>query len=567
MIPAAVIAMLACARLGAIHAVVFGGFGPNALAQRIDQSEAKVLLTASCGLEGATKKIAYQPLVRGALELSERKPQKVLIWQRDELRWELDEAKGEVVWESAVKKARRDGVKAECVDVKSEEALYVIYTSGTTGAPKGVVRESEFHRLDRCAQADLMFKDGGHAVALSNSIRHTAGLRGPGDVSLAMSDIGWVTGHSYLCYGPLLVGSAVVLYEGKPIGTPDAGILWRLIEEYRINAIFTAPTALRAIRRDDPELKLLKAVGERGGLRSLRTLWLTGERSQPALTSTFQSLLTRYAVPNAIINDNWGLSEQGVPLTATSMLPSPSVPRPGFAGKPQPGMDVHCVDDEGHEVPCGTMGNMVLGLPLSPSSFRTLWRDEERFWGSYLRRFGGRWFDTGDAGVVDDDGVSIADTISTSKSSSIGGAIKMLMLLPVRPNPEPLRRCHQRRRPSSKYRYVLPLSARRILTLPRRHRTIPLHPPLHRRMLRSRAPRPSQRPPPLCLRNPLPILNLKCKQTLQRTQHPRPLTTRLHRHTRRHDHSTRWRNPKDEVGENAEEEFEGVGRGRREGGV
>ncbi|KJX98456.1 acyl-CoA synthetase like protein [Zymoseptoria brevis] len=326
MIAQALIAMLASARLGAVHAVVFGGFGAHALAQ-----------------------------LRGALRMCKARPNKVLVWRRSELGWPdgIDESRSEVDWEQAVTQAARDGVTAECVPVRSEDPLYIIYTSGTTGAPKGVLRDN-----------------GGHAVGLLQCIRCTSGVRGPGDVSLGVSDIGWVTGHSFVLYGPLIAGSAIVLFEGKPVGTPDAGIVWRLVEEYKINIIFTAPTALRAIRRADQELTLLKEVGDRGGLRSLRALWLTGERSQPAVVETFQHKLDEYAVKGAIINDNWGLSEQGVPLSCTALIPAAGLDAsntefipgaakkviPGCAGTGMPGMDIHCVDDDGNGVPPGDAG-------------------------------------------------------------------------------------------------------------------------------------------------------------------------------------------------------------------
>lgn len=271
MIPQALISSLAVARIGAIHAVVFGGFGANALAQRIDSANPKAILTSSCGLESTEKKIDYQPMVRNALKLSKAKPNKVLVWNRPQLPWPggIDESRGEVDWEAAVEDAKAKGRRAGCVAVKSEDPLYVIYTSGTTGAPKGVVRQN-----------------GGNAVGVRLSARATGGIRGPGDVVLGISDIGWVTGHSYVLYGPLLNGASTVLYEGKPVGTPDAGIIWRLVQQYKVNTIFTAPTALRAIRRADPDLELMKKVGEAGGLRSLRSLWLTGERSQPGVIET-----------------------------------------------------------------------------------------------------------------------------------------------------------------------------------------------------------------------------------------------------------------------------------------
>lgn len=271
MIPQALISSLAAARLGAIHAVVFGGFGANALAQRIDSANPKVILTSSCGLEGAEKKIDYQPMVRGALKMAKAKPKAVLVWQRPQLKWQggIEADRGEIDWERAVTEAKKKGVRADCTPVKSEDGLYIIYTSGTTGTPKGVLRQN-----------------GGHAVGVLLSCRATGCLRGPGDVALGISDIGWVTGHSFVLYGPLLNGAATVLYEGKPVGTPDSGIVWRLVQEYKVNTIFTAPTALRAIRRVDPDLDLMKKVGEQGGLKSLRSLWLTGERSQPGIIET-----------------------------------------------------------------------------------------------------------------------------------------------------------------------------------------------------------------------------------------------------------------------------------------
>ncbi|KAK3695986.1 hypothetical protein LTR37_018204 [Vermiconidia calcicola] len=403
MISQALIASLAAARLGAIHAVVFGGFGANALAQRIDSANPKVMLTTSCGLESATKIVDYQPMVRGALKMSKAKPNAVLVWNRPQHQWPsgVDKASGEIDWDTAVAEAKKNGVKAECARVRSEDGLYIIYTSGTTGAPKGVLRQN-----------------GGHAVGVLLSTRETAAIQGPGDVVLGVSDIGWVTGHTYVLYGPLLAGATTLLHEGKPVGTPDAGIIWRLVQQYKVNTIFAAPTALRAIRRADPSLELLHKVGQEGGLKGLRSLWLTGERSQPGIVQTFGDLVTRYAAKGAIINDNYGLSEQGGPLSTHDLIPSCSLDAakttftpgealtvtPGCAGKPMPGMDLHVVDDEGNEVPRGTMGNVVLGLPLSPSSFRTLWRDEERFYTSYLQRFSGKWFDTGDAGLISKDG-------------------------------------------------------------------------------------------------------------------------------------------------------------------
>ena len=268
--------------------------------------------------------------------------------------------------------------------------------------PKGVVRET-----------------GGHAVGLSLSIRYLFDIKGPGDVIFCASDIGWVVGHSYILYAPLLVGATTILYEGKPVGTPDAGAFWRVIEENHVNILFTAPTALRAIRREDPENKFLEDTGRRGGLKSLRALFLAGERSEPSIVLAFQDLLTKYGAADATVIDNWWSSESGSPISGVALcsavggidggnaqcyIDKPLPIRPGSAGKPMPGYDVRIVDDDGHEVKRGTMGNIVLAMPLAPTCFTTLFNDDERFYKGYLKRFNGRWMDTGDAGIVDTDG-------------------------------------------------------------------------------------------------------------------------------------------------------------------
>ncbi|KAK0635549.1 hypothetical protein B0T17DRAFT_482514 [Bombardia bombarda] len=406
MIPAALIGILAINRLGAIHAVVFGGFAATALAQRIEASRPVVILTASCGIDGNKPPIAYRALIEEAIQTSSSwKPPKTIIWQREQLSWHpIRKTDGERSWQNLVKSARARKLKAECVPVKSTDGIYIIYTSGTTGLPKGVVREA-----------------GGHAVGLHLSISYLFGIHGPGDVMGCFSDIGWVVSHSYTLYGPLLAGAATVLYEGKPVGTPDASAFWRLVDEYKINTMFTAPTALRAIRKDDPDNAFIREVGERGGLRSLRGLFLAGERSEPAIITMYQDLLKRYGAENAHVVDNWWSSESGSPISGISLVPhagkdrtrtdvkgikyvSPLKIKPGSAGKAMPGFDVRTVDDEGNEVPRGNMGNIVLALPLAPTAFRTLWEDEERFYKGYLKRFGGRWVDTGDAGFIDDSG-------------------------------------------------------------------------------------------------------------------------------------------------------------------
>ncbi|CAG7925432.1 unnamed protein product [Penicillium olsonii] len=399
MIPAALIACLAITRLGAIHAAVFGGFAPTALAQRIDAARPRAIMTASCGIEGSKGPIPYRPLVEAAVERASFKPAKVIIWQRDQLRWnQPDKRGGQRNWQRLVKSARMRGVKADAVPIKSTDGLYIIYTSGTTGLPKGVLREA-----------------GGHAVGLELSIKSLFGIKGPGDTMFCASDIGWVVGHSYILYAPLLVGATTVLFEGKPVGTPDAGIFWRIVEKYSVNALFTAPTAMRAIRKDDPDDSLIGQVGQRGGLKSLRGLFLAGERSEPSIVRAYQDLLDLYAAPGAQVIDNWWSSESGSPISGLALngaaavvrpvkTESPLSARPGSAGLPMPGFDVRVVDDEGNEVPRGTMGNIVMAPPLAPSAFTTLFQDEERFYRGYLLRFSGRWVDTGDAGMIDSDG-------------------------------------------------------------------------------------------------------------------------------------------------------------------
>ncbi|KAK3360275.1 hypothetical protein B0T25DRAFT_473477, partial [Lasiosphaeria hispida] len=401
MIPAALIGILAINRLGAIHAVVFGGFAATALAQRIEASRPVAVLTASCGIDGAKPAQPYRVFIEEAVRLSAWKPPRTIVWQREQLAWHpLVKTAGERSWQNLVKSARARGLRAGCVPVKATDGVYIIYTSGTTGLPKGVLREA-----------------GGHAVGLHLMISYLFGIQGPGDVMGCFSDIGWVVSHSYTLYGPLLTGAATVLYEGKPVGTPDASAFWRLVEEYKINAMFTAPTALRAIRKEDPDSACIAAVGARGGLRSLRALFLAGERSEPAIITLYQDLLKRYGAEDSHVIDNWWSSESGSPISGIALVPHagrdrrtdvrdhpPLEVKPGSAGKAMPGFDVRTVDDEGDEVPRGTMGNIVLALPLAPTAFRTLWEDEERFYRGYLKRFSGRWIDTGDAGYVDENG-------------------------------------------------------------------------------------------------------------------------------------------------------------------
>ena len=400
MIPAALFAILAITRIGAIHAVVFGGFAPDSLAQRIEASKPVAIMTASCGIEGAKGPIDYKPFIEGAIEKSPHKPERVIIWQRDQLRWDpVRKENGERNWQRLVQSAKNRGLKADPVPVKSNDGIYIIYTSGTTGPPKGVLREA-----------------GGHAVGLHFSMKYLFSIHGPGDVMFCASDIGWVVGHSYILYAPLLAGAATVLFEGKPISTPNAGTFWRILEEYKVNILSTAPTALRAIRRDDPENKFFEAVGKRGGLKQFRALFLAGERSEPSIVRMYQRLLEKYCVPGAQVIDNWWSSESGSPISGLALRATTgkdfttkdfhkALPiKPGSAGKPMPGFDVRIVDDEGKEVGQGKMGNIVLTIPLAPTGFTTLFNDEVRFYKGYLKRFDGKWIDTGDAGMIDNDG-------------------------------------------------------------------------------------------------------------------------------------------------------------------
>lgn len=401
MIPAAVFAMLATLHLGAMHAVVFGGFAAASLAQRIEAAKPRVIMTASCGIEGAKGPLDYRQFVEGAVEKSSYKPSKVIIWQREQRRWDpVVKGEGQRNWQRLVKSAKNRGVRVkDPVPVKSTDGVYVIYTSGTTGLPKGVLREA-----------------GGHAVHLNLSIKYLFDIKGPGDVIFTGSDIGWVVGHSYIVYAPLLAGATTILYEGKPIGTPDAGKFWRMVEEYGITTLFTAPTALRAIRKEDSGDKFFREVGERGGLKRLKAIFLAGERSEPSIITHYQELVSKYAKPGAQVIDHWWSSESGSPMTGIALSPAIGLDhnsrethkalqiKPGSAGKAQPGFDVRIVNDEGVEVKKGEMGNIVLALPYGPSGFTTLFNDEPRFYRGYLKRFDGKWMDTGDAGMIDDDG-------------------------------------------------------------------------------------------------------------------------------------------------------------------
>jgi len=369
MVPESVMAMLACARLGVIHSVVFGGFAARELATRISQARPKIVLTAGCGLE-PNRVVAYKPLLDDALTQTDHSPELVVLLQRPELRAELKPT-GEVDWKDFV----RDAMPAECVPVLATDPLYILYTSGTTGQPKGIVRDN-----------------GGHAVALHWSMKALYGISA-GDVFWAASDIGWVVGHSYIVYGPLLAGATSILYEGKPVGTPDAGAFWRVISQHGVNALFTAPTAIRAIKRDDPALKQAK----RYDLGTLRALFLAGERCDPDTLEWSGKVL---GVP---VIDHWWQTETGWAVAGNLLGEGLFEVRAGSAGKALPGWDVRVLDENGSEVPAGETGSIVCRLPLPPGALPTLWQADERFRETYLSEFDG-CYTTGDAGYMDAEG-------------------------------------------------------------------------------------------------------------------------------------------------------------------
>ena len=368
MVPEAVIAMLACARLGAVHSVVFGGFGAKELAARIDDAQPKVIVASSCGIEPA-RVVPYQPMLDAAVAAAAHKPDNRVILQRPQHPFDL--AERDITWADAVAGAE----PAECVPVAATDPLYILYTSGTTGKPKGVVRDN-----------------GGHAVALHWSMANIFAA-GPGDVFWAASDVGWVVGHSYIVYAPLLVGATTVLYEGKPVGTPDAGAFWRVVADHRVNVMFTAPTAIRAIKKEDPEGKLLQGYD----LSSLRLLFLAGERLDP---ETYTWSGERLGVP---VVDNWWQTETGWPIAASPRGLEELETRPGSPSFPVPGYRVRVVDGAGDDVAAGEDGSIVIQLPMPPGCLPTLWDDDERYVHSYLSVFPGNYL-TGDGGRFDEDG-------------------------------------------------------------------------------------------------------------------------------------------------------------------
>ncbi|PUA82793.1 propionyl-CoA synthetase [Nocardioides currus] len=371
MIPEVVVAMLACARIGAIHSVVFGGFAAQELAMRVDDMRPAVLVTASCGIEPG-RVVEYKPIVDAALDLASYPPDTVIVVQRPQAEATLVAGR-DVLWEEAVEAGR--GADVSCVEVEATDPLYVLYTSGTTGKPKGIVRDN-----------------GGHAVAMAWSMRHVYGMS-PGDVWWAASDVGWVVGHSYIVYGPLIAGLTTVLYEGKPVGTPDAGAFFRVVAEHRVNALFTAPTALRAIRRADPESVLVREHD----LSSLRTLFQAGERLDPG---TFEWAGEVLGVP---VVDNWWQTETGWPIVANLRGLEPMPLKSGSPSVPVPGFDVQVLDPGGRPVASGQEGAICVRLPLPPGTLTTLWGDDDRYVASYLSEHPG-YYMSGDSGYRDEDG-------------------------------------------------------------------------------------------------------------------------------------------------------------------
>jgi len=373
MVPEAVFAMLACARIGAVHSVVFGGFAPRELATRIDDAKPKLILSASCGIEPG-RIVAYKPLLDDAIALAQHKPKACMILQRPQLEASMVVGRDHD-WKTRWDEAMNYAKTSDCVPLKATDPLYILYTSGTTGRPKGVVRDN-----------------GGHLVALKWSMQNLYGVN-PGEVYWAASDIGWVVGHSYIVYAPLIHGCTTILYEGKPVGTPDAGAFWRVISEHRCSTLFTAPTAFRAIKKEDPQGKFVAQYD----LKHFRALFLAGERADPDTVMWAENLLK---VP---VIDHWWQTETGWAIAGNplglGLLPvkhgSPTVAMPGY--------DVRIVDEQCNEVAPGKMGSIVVKLPLPPSCLPTLWQQDERFHESYLAEFAG-YYKTADAGYKDEDG-------------------------------------------------------------------------------------------------------------------------------------------------------------------
>ncbi|WP_029009790.1 propionyl-CoA synthetase [Azospirillum halopraeferens] len=369
MIPQSLVAMLACARLGAVHSVVFGGFAPHELATRIDDAKPRVIVSASCGIE-PNRIVKYKPMLDAAIDQATHKPERCIVYQRPQEQAALVSGR-DVDWNEAVASAQ----PAECVPVEATDPLYILYTSGTTGQPKGVVRDN-----------------GGHAVALTWTMRNIYNVQ-PGEVYWAASDVGWVVGHSYIVYGPLLNGNTTLVFEGKPVGTPDAGTFWRVIQQHKVGTLFTAPTAFRAIKREDPNAALLKNYD----LSCLRALFLAGERSDPDTLHWAEDNL------NVPVIDHWWQTETGWAISGNPLGVHLFPIKYGSATRPMPGWNVQILNAENKEVPRGDIGAICVKLPLPPGTLPTLWNADERYKKSYLTEYPG-YYQTGDAGFIDDDG-------------------------------------------------------------------------------------------------------------------------------------------------------------------
>ena len=369
MIPEAIVAVLACARLGAVHSVVFGGFAANELATRIDDAKPTLIVSASCGIE-PSRLVEYKPLLDEAIDLSRHKPSRCILLQRPQVEAPM-RAGRDIDWNDAMAAAEPHA----CVTVEATDPLYLLYTSGTTGQPKGIVRDN-----------------GGHAVALHWSMKNIYGVE-PGEVYWAASDIGWVVGHSYIIYGPLLHGNTTVLYEGKPVGTPDAGAFWRVAAEHKVAAMFTAPTAFRAIKQQDPNGELIRDYD----LSGLRTLFLAGERCDP---DTLHWAEDKLGIP---VIDHWWQTETGWSIAANCVGIERLPVKAGSVGPAAPGWDVRTLDANGNDVGPGEVGAIACKLPLPPGTLAGLWQAEDRFRDAYLTTFPG-YYETGDAGFVDEDG-------------------------------------------------------------------------------------------------------------------------------------------------------------------
>ena len=373
MIPEATFAMLACARIGAVHSVVFGGFAPKELATRIDDAKPKLIVTASCGIEPG-RIVEYKPLLDEAIEISTHKPDGCILLQREEAEASMIEGRDKD-WAELVNAAKAAGETADCVPVAATDPLYILYTSGTTGVPKGVVRDN-----------------GGHMVALKWTMWNMYGIS-PGDIWWTASDVGWVVGHSYIVYAPLLHGCTTIVFEGKPVGTPDAGTFWRVISEHGVNALFTAPTAFRAIKKEDPQGEMIGQYD----MSSFKTLFLAGERADP---DTLQWAEEKLKVP---VIDHWWQTETGWTIAGNPLGLGLLPVKHGSSTVPMPGYDMRILDDEGNEVARGDIGAICVKLPLPPGCLPTLWQDNERFQESYMSAFPGH-YETSDAGYMDEDG-------------------------------------------------------------------------------------------------------------------------------------------------------------------